>query len=95
MTGTSAQASAAQALTAVLRERGYRAEVFPADPPNTLVDAVNVWYDAADRYPAASVWAPLEDDSWDWGDDFEHSVAAGTPIPELADQILRVLRPRD
>jgi hypothetical protein len=61
----------ASALASQLQERGYRAEVFPADPPHTRVDAVNVWHDRHDRYPATSVWEPYENDGWEWGPNFE------------------------
>ena len=35
-------------LIATLRERGYRAELFPSDPPHTKVDAAMIWYEPHD-----------------------------------------------
>ncbi|WP_211285838.1 hypothetical protein, partial [Mycobacterium timonense] len=70
MSTTPAATSAAD-LVSELRERGYRAELFPADPPHTKVDAVNVWFHPRDRYPSDTAWAPYEKDGWVWGRNFE------------------------
>jgi hypothetical protein len=85
----------ASALASQLQERGYRAEVFPADPPQTRVDAVNDRHDRHDRYPATSVWEPYENDGWEWGPNFEHHASANISVGELADRVLATLKPRD
>lgn len=87
--------TAVTSLIAVLRERGYRAELFPSDPPRTKVDAANIWYDPHDRYPSDTVWAPYENDEWEWGRNFEHSAPPNLSITELADRVLATLEPRD
>lgn len=85
----------AQTLAAELLTRGLRAEVFPADPPHTKVDAVNIWHDPADRYPSDTVWEPFGTDGWEWGHHFQHHAPADTTVRELADTVLSALTPRD
>jgi hypothetical protein len=94
MTTTPKKPSTASVLAATLRDRGYRAEVLPADPPNTLADAVDVWHDPLDRYPATSVWEPYEVAGCEWGPNFEHTAPAKITIAELADRVLATLKPR-
>lgn len=87
--------TAVAALITALSDRGYRAEVFPADPPHTKVDAAIIWYDPHDHYPSDTVWAPYENDGWEWGRNFEHQAPAGLPVSELADRVLATLEPRE
>ena len=47
-------------LIATLRERGYRAELFPSDPPHTKFDAAMIWYEPHDRYQATRCGLPTE-----------------------------------
>lgn len=66
---TTAPTETASTLAATLTDHGFRAEVLPADPPHTTVDAVNIWLDRSDRYPTDTIWEPNEDTGWEWGVD--------------------------
>lgn len=83
-----------QLLAAALRERGHRAEAFYAEPPNTRVAGLNVWYDTNDDRPTTCVWAPFSGDGWVWGDNFEYTAPTDTPTRELADRVSTTLTPR-
>jgi hypothetical protein len=92
---TTPTTTSARAFAAELRERGHRAEVFPADPPHTKVDAVNIWYDPHDRNPSDTAWEPCGNDGWEWGPNFEHRAPTEASVAELADRVLATLKPRD
>lgn len=92
---TTTTKATAETLATALADRGHRAEVFPADPPRTKVDAVNIWYDASDRYPSDTAWEPYEADGWEWGRNYEHHAPAEISADELAQLVVSTLRPRN
>lgn len=82
-------------LAATLTDLGFRAEVFSADPPHTKVDAVNIWLDRTDRYPADTIWEPYEGSGWEWGRNFEHKAPADITTDALVERVLATITPRD
>ncbi|UCN12829.1 MULTISPECIES: hypothetical protein [Mycobacterium avium complex (MAC)] len=92
---TTAPTETASTLAATLTDHGFRAEVLPADPPHTTVDAVNIWLDRSDRYPTDTIWEPNEDTGWEWGRNFEHTAPADITADALAQRVLATLTPRD
>jgi hypothetical protein len=85
--------TAIQDLREELSRLGIFGDVRPADPPYARVESLNVFTNAAARYPNTTVWAPRDDaDTWTWGPSFEHSAPAYTPAADLANRVVGTLR---
>lgn len=78
-----------------LTKLGYETLVLPADPPNSLVDAINIWC-PGERFPVDTIWAPMPNPAehegpnfmWSWGPNFNYCAQAEALAADIAAQVV-------
>lgn len=90
------QQATARDVAVELTKLGYVVQLLPADPPNALVESINVWR-GSERYPTDTVWAPMPKPTdgeqglnfmWAWGPNFDYSAPPEATAGEVAAQVV-------
>lgn len=78
-----------------LQRRGYRSQIVDVGDAETPTNGLSVWMgDQTARYADDTIWPPVGNDGWVWGDRFQEHQPADIDIDVLAERIIDTVRTR-